>query len=403
MKMVELKWKKRKDGSIVTIHGDSVYRIFPERERTMRLYDIWTLTRDRVRVYVTEGSTGKLECKRVASRLAAGAKPLFERILKDLNEKDQAYYKQWIGYLDGKNHPQMPGPQKEKFEEVARKGVYPSYPVGLEFGIDRKELGHDYLLSLQLELWPIYVMAQRKIQKEAMKKRSKEKKVESSPTTLLKRSPEVVEQYTGPPPKEQYSSKLVRYYAVRETYPHKLKNAKWKTIRVWAYKVRKYFYELGLYPTVTCLMAFIHSNELKTPERKRKAAMRLKSIYMDEYLRDRAQTEVMIQKSLSVPKEEAVKNPAKKAKRKKDRFGNKEGTKAYKINQVLIRYGDEYHTAKWLAKKVGIKSISSHLTGLYNGNFLKKKIRDDKPIMYRLKTPEEMLSKPKKKKRKVGK
>jgi len=189
--------------------------------------------------------------------------------------------------------------------------------------------------------------------------------------------------YKGPAPEERTGGKTTRLYSLTEftKNPLKLENAKSKTVYKWAEKLRDYWQIRGRLATTDYLRAAAEEQFPFMSPRGAKAVKWLTLIYEEEFRREQLMRQALVEQAAQAQTELTEKGPAKPREKGKDKWGYRLGTRAARVNAVLIDKGRSEAKLRKLAGETN--SVSSHLSSLRK----KKLIVRTKSGKYRLRKP----------------
>lgn len=402
-KPVELTWKKKKDGRLVAEHKSDQFELTVKTQEWM-LADVkeatFTLRQNGKLIYRTTVSgdrravstvdliqLNKQAIKQVAALLAGGARPIYKTLYLELDKKLQHDLKMFCSNTNLAHLPKIDGPARKAFVLEAEKGNPPGFyemPAKLVRKYDvppRAQIPNVYLDALRVELFPIYhpVMSANlaKVTQHHKKladllvvpKEKAQEKADKSP-------PEPREKYKGPPPSERDTSKLTRVYAcgMADTYPMRLKNAKFSSIYKWAEKLLDYMETKRVYLYPSAVVHLIEQRELNgNAARKAKAVRRFKIIFEKEIDHERQVRDLEWQHALraQVAKEQGETTaPKAKSAGGKDKWGYRIGTRAAKVNEVI---GWPPKSEGQIRKEIGHNvSVGSHLSSLKRKGLVKR-------------------------------
>lgn len=390
--MIQLQWRKRKDGTLIAVHKKDQYTIasvplclgspkaashkvpitgqrFTLAKNNLRIYDLDTmlhfepafggsLTEVEEKENKERLKAAKQSIKDVADRVANKATLVYQKVLATLKNKDKYLTKEQFIFtmkvvfkLD--RLPLIEGPGKPFFIKCAEEGLTPRLIPRdrlKKAGLDPEDLSEPYLDSLLVELFPIW---RTKMVKDARKAEKKQREIaaqqtaDKSPTVAdPKASEQIAEVYKGKRPESRQSEGLTKLRQVVESGPKcplKPKNAKFQTLREWAEKLRDWMQVRGYYATVEYLV-YAAQNSFSSWERCDKAARRIKAIYDEEWRQHTANIEAGIKVALAKPKEEeatakpkAVKEKKERVKVGKDAWGFRETSEAAKVNRIFLK------------------------------------------------------------------
>lgn len=333
---VELKWLKRKDGSIYSIRKKLTYRIS-------------------VRGAYFLGNMVKI------ARLTANEQPI--------QEVDYVIY---CRYLFGpelteeqlseneKRHKVVKTSLKEHAALHANGKIKPPKPVPFDKEAFQKRMKREM----------------RQARKEKLE--SLLKVVTEEPS--FKR-PIIGETYDGELPEQRFGEGLLRIDTPVRSNPCPFlpEDAKFSTLFKWIEKIRDYFEIRGMFPTLHWLhYAVCYGFSKKSDDnikvwdhdRGQKAMKRVSLLLPDEARNAKAYHAAWIEKMNSLPPPEDPTDKKKKTKQTKDKWGFKETSESAKINAVVTKVPKTAKQIKTEAK-VG-RDVSSHLGTLVRRKLIKK-------------------------------